>query len=92
MGPYARAVASPSNPKDAPSAAAAPAGTPMSGRGSGSAVMAAEMVEAERTARGRAVMRARRNLIEKEYPSLTLEEKVLLLEVSFVALLKWGRP
>lgn len=87
MGPYARAVAPPSIPKDAPSAAAAPAGTPMSGRGSGFAVMATERVESERAARGRALMRARRNLIEKEYPSLTLEEKVLLLEVGFVALL-----
>lgn len=83
MGPYARAVAPPSPTLGSLSLclAAAPAGTPESKRGTKLAVQAAERVEAERVERGVALVRARRSLLEKEYCSLPLQEKVLLLEV-----------
>lgn len=85
MGPYARAVA-PANPNRAacaPSAAAAPAGTPEAERGSRMAVEAAEKVEEERVALGRALKRARRSLLSQEYYTLPLREKAHLLEVSW---------
>lgn len=83
MGPYARAVAPPSPTLGSLSLclAAAPAGTPESKRGSRLAVQAAERVEAERAEKGKALMRARRSLLEQEYCSIPLQEKVLLLEV-----------
>ncbi|CAM9326712.1 unnamed protein product [Scytosiphon promiscuus] len=83
MGPYARAVA-PSSPTLGSLSlclAAAPAGTAESKRGSKLAVQAAERVEAERLERGKALVRARRSLLEQEYCSIPLQEKVLLLEV-----------
>lgn len=82
MGPYARAVAAPSlmPGANAVSLAAAPAGTPEAERGTALALQAAERVEMERVAKGRALIRARRSLLEKEYCSIPLQEKALLLE------------
>ncbi|CAN0302956.1 unnamed protein product, partial [Ectocarpus sp. 4 AP-2014] len=83
MAPYARAVAPPTPilGSTALCLAAAPAGTTESKRGSRVALRAAERVEADRVARGKALMRARRSLLEREYCSIPLQEKALLLEV-----------
>lgn len=83
MGPYARAVAPPAPTLGslAVCVAAAPAGTPESERGSELAVAAAAKVEEERVERGRELARARRNLLGREYCSMPLREKALLLEV-----------
>ncbi|CAM9644621.1 unnamed protein product, partial [Ectocarpus sp. 12 AP-2014] len=83
MPPYARAVAPPTPilGSTALCLAAAPAGTTESKRGSRVALRAAERVEADRVARGKALMRARRSLLEREYCSIPLHEKALLLEV-----------
>lgn len=85
MAPYARAVAPASTTlgSTALCLAAAPAGTTESKRGSKLAIQAAERVEAARVARGKALIRARRSLLEREYCTLPLEEKALLLEVGF---------
>lgn len=89
MAPYARAVAPASTTlgSTALCLAAAPAGTAESKRGSKVAIQAAERLEAARVARGKALVRARRSLLEREYCTLSLKEKALLLEVKLVVLL-----